>query len=139
MMHQKRGLRMWILSMLSAAPKNGVEIINEIEAMTRGWWRPSPGSVYPVLEKLTEEELIAKRPDGRYELTSKAEEQLDWPVGMGARHSRSAEGMVSEIAGFVSYLEELASEPGSGLSAQSDKLRELATRLAKLADRRRTP
>ena len=60
MMHRKRGLRMLIISMLSSSPKNGVEIMNEIEAATRGWWRPSPGTIYPLLGRLENEGLIKK-------------------------------------------------------------------------------
>ena len=38
---------MAIVTMLASSPKNGVELMDEIERMTQGWWRPSPGSVYP--------------------------------------------------------------------------------------------
>ena len=58
MMHRKRGLRMAIVTMLASSPKNGVELIDEIERMTQGWWRPSPGSVYPVLEQLTKDGMV---------------------------------------------------------------------------------
>src|SRR5439155_1288151 len=64
MMHRRRGLRTWIISILANAPKNGAEIMDEIETMTQGWWRPSPGSVYPLLDQMTQEDLLKKR-DGR--------------------------------------------------------------------------
>src|SRR5881628_818289 len=64
MMHRRRGLRTWIISILANAPKNGAEIMDEIETMTQGWWRPSPGSVYPLLEQMTQEDLLKKRDDG---------------------------------------------------------------------------
>ena len=66
---------MAVVSMLSNSPKNGVELMDDMEKMTQGWWRPSPGSVYPLLEQLTNEGLIRKREDGRYELTEKASEE----------------------------------------------------------------
>src|SRR5947209_18890458 len=82
MMQRRRGLRMLILSMLSTSPKNGVEIMNEIEAATRGWWRPSPGSIYPLMEQLDKEGLVKKRKDdGRYELTDKVSEQMEETFG----------------------------------------------------------
>ncbi len=67
---RRRGwLRPIILRLLLIRPMNGVEIIEEIERLTGGSWRPSPGSVYPMLADLLSEGLIARRPDGRYELT----------------------------------------------------------------------
>src|SRR5437867_8539385 len=75
MMHRKRGLRGWIVSILASAPKNGAEIMDEIETRTQGWWRPSPGSVYPLLEQMTQDDLLRKRDDGRYELSLKATEE----------------------------------------------------------------
>lgn len=67
---RRRGwLRPIILRLLLARPMNGIEIIEEIERLTGGAWRPSPGSVYPMLADLLREGVIARRQDGRYELT----------------------------------------------------------------------
>ena len=49
--------------------------------MTRGRWRPSPGSVYPLLEDLSTEKLVKKRDDGRYELTPEAIREMQPPWG----------------------------------------------------------
>jgi DNA-binding PadR family transcriptional regulator len=38
---------------------HGYEMIQELEARTGGVWRPSPGSVYPTLQLLEDEDLIA--------------------------------------------------------------------------------
>ena len=64
-MHRRRGLRMGVLSILARGPKNGAEIMNSIEEMSQGWWRPSPGSIYPLLESLLQEGSVARRADGR--------------------------------------------------------------------------
>ena len=37
---------------------HGYEMIQELEARTGGVWRPSPGSVYPTLQLLEDEDLI---------------------------------------------------------------------------------
>jgi len=132
MMHRRRGLRMLILSMLSASPKNGVEIMNEIEEATRGWWRPSPGSVYPLMEQLTTEGLVKKREDGRYELTDKANEQLEWSFGPPARKPQTVEDMINEMGSFVSYFEELNSSDRTKVSPHVDRLKKLAERLSSL-------
>src|ERR1700744_1534311 len=47
------------LSLLAEGPRNGYQIIQEISERTDGVWRPSPGSVYPALQQLEDEGLIA--------------------------------------------------------------------------------
>lgn len=135
MMHKKRGLRMWIVSMLAASPKNGVEMMNEVEAMTHGWWRPSPGSVYPLLDELTKEGLVRKRDDGRYELTEKASEELDWGMGPPFRRPQSVDDMLNEVSGFVSYLEDLKGTDEAKLAAHREKIKDMAERLSRLAEK----
>jgi DNA-binding PadR family transcriptional regulator len=132
MMHRRRGLRGWIISILAGAPKNGAEIMDEIETMTQGWWRPSPGSVYPLLEQMTQEDLLRKRDDGRYELTPKAKEEIEWPFGMPGRRAQTVEEMVNEIVGFVSYLEDLNRSDRSKLMPVRAKIKDVADRLAAL-------
>jgi DNA-binding PadR family transcriptional regulator len=133
MMHRKRGLRMVVVSMLSNSPKNGVELMDEMEKMTQGWWRPSPGSVYPLLEQLTNEGLIRKREDGRYELTEKASEELEWSFGPSFRKQPSMEEMINEISGFVSYFEEVSRTDRAKTAPYSEKAKELADRLSAAA------
>jgi len=134
MMHRKRGLRMAIVTMLASSPKNGVELMDEIERMTQGWWRPSPGSVYPVLEMLTQDGMVRKRDDGRYELTEKASDELEGSFGHSfGRRERSVEEMFDEVAGFVSYLEDLMKTNPEKMKAWRAQLKSLAERLAKMA------
>ena len=78
------GLRYVVLYSLGQAPKNGAEIMDEIERMSMGAWRPSPGSIYPLLSNLHEEGLIRKRDDQRFELTSAGSEEIGFS---GHRHS----------------------------------------------------
>ncbi len=133
MMHRKRGLRMAVIWMLSNSPKNGVELMNEMENMTQGWWRPSPGSVYPLLDQLTSEGIIKKREDGRYELTEKASEEMDWGFGQSFRKRPSLDEMVNEVSGFVSYYEELRKSDPAKTAPYQQKVKELADRLSALA------
>jgi DNA-binding PadR family transcriptional regulator len=65
-------VRSAILSLLSEAPSNGYGLIKAIAEKTGGVWRPSPGSIYPTLQQLVDEELIVSTGDGRrteFELT----------------------------------------------------------------------
>jgi DNA-binding PadR family transcriptional regulator len=49
---------------------HGYEMIQELEARTGGVWRPSPGSVYPTLQLLEDEGLIAgEEAEGRRRFT----------------------------------------------------------------------
>ena len=65
---------MAILTLLDERPMHGYEIITELESRSDGRWRPSPGAVYPTLDKLegrgvlTSTELDGKR---QFELTDK--------------------------------------------------------------------
>jgi DNA-binding PadR family transcriptional regulator len=69
----RRGdIRSAILLLLDEEPRNGYQIIQELEARTEGNWRPSAGSVYPALQQLEDEGLVrATETDGRklFELT----------------------------------------------------------------------
>jgi DNA-binding PadR family transcriptional regulator len=70
----RRGdIRAAILALLKEEPRNGYQIMQEIKQRSKGMWNPSPGSVYPALQQLEDEQLIANedRPGGRvYALTS---------------------------------------------------------------------
>ena len=132
MMHRRRGLRTWIISILANAPKNGAEIMDEIETMTQGWWRPSPGSVYPLLDQMTQEELLKKRDDGRYELTPKAKEELEWPFGMPGRKAQTVEDMLNEMVGYASYLEDLSRSDRTKIAPYRETIKNVADRLAAL-------
>ena len=51
-------MRAAILALLREGPRNGYQIMSEIEERSGGAWRPSPGAVYPALQQLADEGLI---------------------------------------------------------------------------------
>ncbi|WP_079177895.1 PadR family transcriptional regulator [Streptomyces mangrovisoli] len=56
----RRGdVRASILALLKDRPMHGYEMIQEIAERSGGAWKPSPGSVYPTLQLLEDEGLIA--------------------------------------------------------------------------------
>ena len=69
----RRGnVRAAILALLAERPMHGYEMIQELDGRTGGVWRPSPGSVYPTLQLLEDEGLIASEESGgrkRFTLT----------------------------------------------------------------------
>ncbi len=100
------GLRYVALYSLSESPKNGAEIMDEVERMSMGAWRPRRVRSIPLLNNLQEEGLIRKRDDQRYELTSAGAEEIGFG---GHRHGHqqatySMEGALDELDSYVSYL-----------------------------------
>ncbi len=70
---RRRGdVRLAILGLLAEGPQNGYAVIKTIAERTGGAWKPSPGSVYPTLQQLVDEDLVVSTGDGRktlFELT----------------------------------------------------------------------
>jgi DNA-binding PadR family transcriptional regulator len=57
-------VRAAILALLREGPRNGYQIMSEIEERSGGVWRPSPGAVYPALAQLADEGLIEAEESG---------------------------------------------------------------------------
>ena len=118
---------------ISNEPKNGAEIMDAMESMSRGWWRPSPGSVYPMLEQMKDEGLIRKREaDGKYEIMPQGKEEIEWPARMQRGGTKSVEGVISDLSSNISYLEDLGQANDKRIGENSAQLRELGSRLSKL-------
>src|SRR5579859_6938189 len=77
----RRGdIRTAALLLLVEEPRNGYQIMQEVEDRSEGVWRPSPGSVYPALAQLEDEGLIVTREeDGRklFAITDAGREQVE--------------------------------------------------------------
>jgi DNA-binding PadR family transcriptional regulator len=87
----RRGdIRAGILALLAETPRNGYQIMQELEQRSRGMWRPSPGSVYPALQQLEDEGLVKAKevgtgrvfeltePGQKYVADNRAETQAPW-------------------------------------------------------------
>jgi DNA-binding PadR family transcriptional regulator len=63
----RRGdIRTAALLLLAEEPRNGYQIMQEVQERSGGMWSPSPGSVYPALAQLEDEGLIrTEEADGR--------------------------------------------------------------------------
>jgi DNA-binding PadR family transcriptional regulator len=63
----RRGdIRTAALLLLAEEPRNGYQIMQEVEERSDGVWRPSPGSTYPALQQLEDEGLIrSEEAEGR--------------------------------------------------------------------------
>lgn len=90
-------VRAAVLALLLEKPMHGYQIIAEIGERSGGSWKPSPGSVYPTLQMLTDEGLLkAEESGGRktYSLTDEgrfaAEAEADKPAPWETSGSRES-------------------------------------------------
>jgi DNA-binding PadR family transcriptional regulator len=78
---RRRGdVRAALLLLLAEEPRNGYQLMQAIEGLSGGRWRPSPGSIYPTLAQLEDQGLIrATEPDDAklYEITDAGREHLE--------------------------------------------------------------
>ena len=111
---------MALLMLLGEEPRNGYQLMQVIEERSDGSWRPSPGSVYPVLSQLEDEGLVrATELDGAkvFELTDAGRERVaetkdttpPWEIDedddlAGRRDMRRLVGEVAAAAMQVNHL-----------------------------------
>ena len=74
-------LRFYVFKLLKDKPMSGSEIMEAVKKQTGGQWKPSPGSVYPLLTWLRENNYTKELPKEvtgikRYMLTEKGEKFL---------------------------------------------------------------
>jgi DNA-binding PadR family transcriptional regulator len=70
-------LNILVLKELDEGPKSGYELMKRLEE--RVGTKPSPGSIYPLLEELKKDRLVAFKGDGRskeYHLTAEGKKRL---------------------------------------------------------------
>lgn len=80
-------LRFLVLKLLSEKPMSGTEIIEEIETQT-GSWKPSPGSIYPLLSWMLKKGFTKELPRDelgfkRYCYTEEGKRYLDKQIEVG--------------------------------------------------------
>jgi DNA-binding PadR family transcriptional regulator len=121
---RRRGdVRMALLLLLAEEPRNGYQLMQVIEERSDGHWRPSPGSVYPILSQLEDEGLVrAAERDGAkvFELTGAGREQVaeakdatpPWETegdeGLAGR--RDMRRLVGEVAAAAMQVNHLGTE-----------------------------
>jgi len=72
-------IRLALLSLLDEGPKNGYQLMKEMEERSGGMYRASAGSVYPTLQQLEDEGLIEPEMQGGkrlYHLTAAGRKEL---------------------------------------------------------------
>lgn len=99
-------LRYQVLELLSEKSLSGSEIMREIEKRTNGCWRPSPGSVYPLLAWLQDNGYIREVPveEGgvrRYTLTEEGRRFLEYQRRAYMHFCMSNRHLVSPLIGLL--------------------------------------
>lgn len=108
----RRGdVRAAILALLAEQPRHGYEIIREIAERSGGFWRPSPGSVYPTLQLLADEGLVI----GKDEHGKKLFELTD--AGRAAADEQDSTPPWEQIAQDVDPVEVGLAKAGKNLAA----------------------
>ena len=100
-----RGLLQFIvLKLLAEKAMSGAGIVEEIEQETRGFWKPSPGSIYPLLARLrdkgyTNESLIGESGLKHYVLTDQGKTFFKKQVILGQKFLKKLEYLVPILLG----------------------------------------
>jgi DNA-binding PadR family transcriptional regulator len=93
---QKGYMRIAFLILLSRKPYHGYEMMKEVEDRTEGFWKPTAGGVYPILQSLEQAGYIQgewgpqKRKRKIYHITESGKLILDRAL---LKHSQIAESM----------------------------------------------
>ncbi|CAN5758098.1 hypothetical protein BH24ACT5_BH24ACT5_15150 [soil metagenome] len=78
---RRRGdVRTALLALLAEGAGHGYDLINRLEERSGGAWRPSPGSIYPTLQLLEDEDLVTvAEDDGKrvYTITDAGREEAE--------------------------------------------------------------
>jgi DNA-binding PadR family transcriptional regulator len=99
-------VRAALLLALQEGPAHGYEVGQRLERASGGAWRPSPGSIYPWLQTLADEECVSSEErDGKriYELTKKGQAEIRerQSRGEGPPWQLAGDGPSGELRGAV--------------------------------------
>ena len=126
----RRGdIRTALLAVLEDGPGHGYELIQRLEEKSDGAWRPSPGSVYPTLQLLSDEGLVAaserdgKRvfeitDEGRAEAAERIEEAGGTPWEIAGRGGRPSGAFREELGQMMLAARQVA---GAGSPEQRER------------------
>ena len=117
----RHGVRPAILAVLAKAPMHGYQVMQELEQLSGGRWRPSAGSVYPILEQLEDEGLVrSQEQEGRrvYTLTAAGTAEAEksplrrhpWFDGRGGKRSMDLRRLAVQLVGGAIQVSRVGSE-----------------------------
>jgi DNA-binding PadR family transcriptional regulator len=94
--------------MLTKKPMSGVEIVEAIEKETGGRWKPSSGSIYPLLARLNDRGYTTEVPSEetgmkRYQLTDKGKTFVEKQISFGQKLLDKLEFLVPLLVGGFQF------------------------------------
>lgn len=97
-------LRFLVLRFLAEGPVSGVEIVGKISRETDGNWKPSPGSIYPLLAGLQEKGFTQEAPPDEsgmkhYSLTNSGKEFFKEQLLIGQKFMEKMEYLLPIFIG----------------------------------------
>jgi len=121
----RRGdIRTAALLLLAEGPRNGYQIMQDVQERSGDLWRPSPGSVYPTLSQLEDEGLIrSEEIDGRrqYAITDEGTKVLqDRPQDARAPWEQDGDESGSDLQALGRLMREVAFAFTQVMKAGSD-------------------
>jgi DNA-binding PadR family transcriptional regulator len=143
---QKGYIRMGLLILINKKPAHGYEIMKEINNRTQGFWRPTPGGVYPILRDLEKSGYIKGHWETQknrklkvYKITKSGQAILRRAIVKQAEISSNISNLFREFARDVLYIEKDTQLPEipSMFSAFLDEKNEGAQTLDRLERHRR--
>jgi len=101
-------LRFLVLKLLMEKPMSGAEIVKEIEQETDGRWKPSPGSIYPLLASLQDEGYTIESPTEesgmkQYRLTDEGKTFFEEQVKFGQKFMKKLEFLAPMLVGGFQF------------------------------------
>jgi DNA-binding PadR family transcriptional regulator len=128
-------VRAAILLLLDEEPRNGYAVMQEIEERSAGAWRPSPGSVYPVLQQLEDEGLVEAQESGERKVVALTEAGRKYVEenreSLGAPWEAAAAGFSEDMLELRNLIWQVGSAVhqlvASGDEAQQKRAREVLT------------
>lgn len=97
---RKGYLRIAVLALLSKEPRHGYEIMKEIKERTGGFWRPTAGGIYPILQSLEESRYI----EGEWDARQRRKRKTYRITEMGRPMLQQALARQNQIAGSMGGL-----------------------------------
>jgi DNA-binding PadR family transcriptional regulator len=157
----KKGyLRLATLMLLSKRPYHGYEILKEIKERTRGFWTPTAGGIYPILQDLEGSKYIrgewdtqTKRKRKTYKITAAGRTVLERSLAKERQLANNLRGLFTEymkdvlavktetneipempspLTSFLEHSEEKPEEEAKRLADQQTKVKEMIRQHEKL-------
>ncbi|QZH76687.1 MAG: PadR family transcriptional regulator [Erythrobacter sp.] len=146
-------LRLVLLAMLAEEPRHGYELIKALEELTDGAYSPSPGTIYPTLQMLADEGVIAEQESedarklyratdaGTAELLDRKDELEELWHRLGRRFEKRAErersggqsAMFRALGNLASVITNKAAS--GGVTMDKDQVIDLIDELARKIER----